>query len=77
MLVTSDTVIKQEYFTNGWGALYGKSVEDWKNKIQYYLQHTEEANNCAKAFKNFFETECSEEKYAKTLWRMLVDDKKI
>lgn len=70
MAITSDTVTTQEYFADGRGALCGKNVEDWKNKIRYYLQHSEEADSCAAKFKNFLEIECSEEKYAKTLWRM-------
>lgn len=71
MIITSDTVTTQEYFTEGRGALCKKNVEDWKNKIQYYLQHSEEANSCAEKFKNFLENECSEENYAKVLWGML------
>lgn len=73
MAITSDTVTTQEYFADGRGALCGKNVEDWKNKIRYYLQHSEEADSCAAKFKNFLEIECSEEKYAKTLWRMPVE----
>ena len=48
-------------------------IEDWKNKIQYYLQHREEADVSAAKFKSFLESECSEEKYAKTLWGMLAE----
>ena len=48
-------------------------IEDWKNKIQYYLQHREEADSSAEKFKRFLENECSEEKYAKTLWGMLAE----
>lgn len=73
MSITSDTVTTQEYFTDGRGALCGKNVEDWKNKIQYYLQHREEADVSAEKFRNFLESECSEEKYAKTLWGMLAE----
>lgn len=73
MSITSDTVTTQEYFANGRGALCGKDVEDWKNKIQYYLQHTNEADACAAKFKNFLESECSEEKYVKILWEMLAE----
>lgn len=42
----------------------GKDIEDWKNKIQYYLQNREEADVSAAKFKSFLERECSEEKYA-------------
>lgn len=73
MVITSDTVTTQEYFTDGRGALCGKNVEVWKNKIRYYLQHREEADSSAAKFRNFLECECSEEKYAKTLWRILAE----
>ena len=48
-----------------------KGCRDWKSKIQYYLQHSEETVASAAKFKSFLESECSEEKYAKTLWGML------
>lgn len=73
MVITSDTVTTQGYFADGRGALCSKDVEDWKNKIRYYLQHREEADASAAKFKNFLESECSEEKYAKTLWGMLAE----
>lgn len=73
MVITSDTVTTQEYFAEGRGALCEKNIEDWKNKIQYYLQHREEADTSAAKFKSFLESECSEEKYAKTLWGMLAE----
>lgn len=73
MSVTSDTVTTQEYFAEGRGALCGENVDDWKDKIQYYLQHPADADACAAKFKNYLESECSEQKYAKTLWRMLAE----
>ena len=72
MAITSDTVTTQEYFTDGKGALCGKSIEDWKNTIQYFLQHREEADVSAAKFKSFVERECSEEKYAKMLWEIVM-----
>ena len=71
MVITSDTVTTQEYFADGRGALCGKDIKDWKNKIQYYLQHREEADLSAAKFKNFLESECSEEKYSNTLLEVL------
>lgn len=73
MSITSDTVTTQEYFSNGRGALCGKVIDDWKNKIRYYLQHRDEADACSERFKSFLECKCSEEQYAKTLWKMLVE----
>lgn len=73
MVITSDTVTTQEYFVDGRGALCGKNIEDWKNKILYYLQHREEADSCVAKFTSFLESECSEEKYAKILWGMLAE----
>ena len=71
MAITSDTVTTQEYFADGRGALCRRDIEDWKNTIQYFLKHREEADSSAEKFKRFLENECSEEKYAKTLWGML------
>ena len=73
MAITSDTVTTQEYFADGRGALCGRDIEDWKNTIQYFLKHREEADASAEKFKSFLESECSEEKYAKTLWGMLAE----
>lgn len=70
MTITSDTVTTQEYFADGRGALCGGNVDDWKNKILYYLQHPDDADACAVKFKNYLESDCSEEKYAKTLMQM-------
>lgn len=77
MSIASDTVTMQEYFADGRGALCGMNVEDWKNKIQYYLQHREEADSSAVRFKNFLESECSEEKYAKILWGCFRNEREI
>ena len=73
MSITSDTVTTQEYFADGRGALCEENVDDWKDKIQYYLQHPADADACAVKFKNYLESECSEEQYAKTLWRMFAE----
>ena len=73
MVITSDTVTTREYFANARGALCDKDIKDWNNKIRYYLQHEEEANVSAGEFKSFVESECSEERYAKALWRMLAE----
>lgn len=73
MVITSDTVTTREYLIEGRGALCGENTEDWKNKIQYYLQHKEEANDCAVKLQAFLEDECSEKKYATILWGMLTE----
>lgn len=75
MTITSDTVTTQEYFYDDRGALCKKNIEDWKNTILYYIQHKEEADYNVVKLKKFLENECSEDKYAKTLWRMLVEYK--
>lgn len=46
-------------------------MDNWRDKIQYYLKHPTDADTCAMKFKNYLESECLEEKYAKTLWGML------
>lgn len=48
-------------------------MDDRKDKMHYYLQHSADANACAVKFKNYLESECSEEKYAITLWRMIAE----
>lgn len=73
MIITSDTVTTEGYLSGGCGVLCKNTVEDWVDKIQYYLHHTNEANICAEKFRNFLESECSEERYTKTLWRMLAE----
>ena len=73
MIITSDTVTTEGYLLDGCGALCKNTVEDWVDKIQYYLEHTNEVEACAAKFKSFLESKCSEEKYAKTLWGMLVE----
>ena len=77
MAITSDTVTTQEYFADDRGVLCRKNVDDWKNKIGYYLRYENEANVMATRFKKFLESECSEEKYAKTLWRMFAEKDEI
>lgn len=71
LIITSDSVTTKAYLSDGRGVLCGKNVEDWVNKIRYYLSNIENAENSAIKFKNFLERECSEDKYAKTLWEIL------
>lgn len=73
MIITSDTVTTKGYLSNGRGSLCKSTVEDWIDKIQYYLKHKSEADICAEKFKKFLENECSEENYAKKLWGMLAE----
>ena len=73
MIITSDTVTTEGYLSDGCGALCKNTVEDWVDKIQYYLLHTNDADICAAKFKDFLENECSEEKYTETLWGMLAE----
>ena len=72
MIIASDTVATEEYLSDGCGVLCKNTVDEWVDKIQYYLIHTDEADDCALNFKRFLESECSEEKYSKTLWGMIV-----
>lgn len=71
MVITSDTVVMREYFAQERGVLCKDAIEDWKNKIEYYLQTEEKAKKSARAFRLFLEQECSEERYAETLWKMI------
>ena len=71
MIITSDTVTTEGYLSDGRGALCRNTIEDWTDKIQYYLHNKAVSDDCASKFKEFLESECSEEKYAKTLWGIL------
>ena len=71
MIITTDTVTTRGYLSNGCGALCLNTVEDWTDKIRYYLDHKSDADICAEKFKSFLENECSEEKYARILWKIL------
>lgn len=73
MVITTDTVTTREYFANGRGVLCEKDIEEWAHQIRYYLSHTDAANACAANFKSFLETECSEKRYAETLWRIIAE----
>lgn len=73
MTITSNTVTTQEYFSKGRGALCENNIDDWKNKIIYYLQHKNEADACAEKLKKYLEDECSEQKYANILGGMLIE----
>lgn len=70
MIITSNTLTTQEYFTECRDSLCEKSIQEWRKKILYYLRHPTQANACAKKIRYFLETECSEEKYAKMLWEI-------
>lgn len=72
MSITSDTVSTQEYFTDRRGALCVNDIDDWKNNIQYYLEHNEVCDMKVERLKHFLENDCSEEKYAKTLWEIVM-----
>lgn len=73
MIITSDTVTTEGYLSDGRGVLCKDTVDDWVFNIQYYLVHTCETDACAKKFKSFLEIECSEKKYADTLWGMIAE----
>lgn len=72
MVITSNTVTTEEYFVKDRGELCGHKTEEWKLKIRHYLQHKNEAQNCAVSFRTFLENECSEEEYLRILMKMLV-----
>lgn len=67
MIIISDTVTTQEYFSNGRGALCNNDVKEWQEKIDFYLSHQKESKFCVSKLKKFLEEECSQEKFAETL----------
>ncbi len=72
MIITSNTVTTQEYFSKGRGVLCENNIDDWKNKIIYYLQHKNDVDACVSKLEKYLMDECSEEKYAKVLGGMLI-----
>lgn len=77
MAITSDTVTTQEYFADGRGALCGRNIEDWKNKIQYYLQNREEADVSVAKFKSFLEVSVQRKNMQRHCGGCLRDERKI
>lgn len=74
MSVTSDSVTTQEYFSNDRGALCGDNPSDWRKTVLYYLQNTNKADSCVNEFRNFLDKECSEKKFAETLWQIVANN---
>ena len=70
-VLISNTVTTREYFQKDNGIFCENTLEDWQKKITYYLEHKWEAEQKAAKWKQYLETECSEQKYAETLWRIL------
>lgn len=68
MVITSSTVTTREYFAQGRGVLCTQDPNEWKEKIQHYLSHPQQADAYATEFKGYLENVCSEEAYAQTLW---------
>lgn len=71
MVITTSTVTTKEYFSCGKGVLCTRKIEDWKDAIQYFLLHPQEADSRAASCKEFLEIECSEKKYAEMLLEIL------
>ena len=67
LIIASDTVTTREYFADNRGVLCKKSIDEWNIQIRFWLEHTAQAQERAKKFRQFLEKECSEKKYAELL----------
>ena len=71
MVITSDTVTTKEYFSGDRGILCKRNIKDWEEAIRYYLGNIEEAKQKVENLVGFLEEECSENKYAEILERLM------
>ena len=65
LILTSDTPTTEEYF--GEEQRLGKDVEEWRERILYYLSHDEERKAHAAKFRRFVKEECGEQQFAKVV----------
>lgn len=73
MVITTDTVTTEEYIKENNGQLIKKDVQQWCNKIYYYLHNAEERNHKARNLHDYFMSECSETKFLEGLSNILRD----
>ena len=69
MILTSDTPTTEEYFDMA--QRLGKDVSEWREKILYYLAHSEERKARATRFSRFLKEECGEQHFAKVVKSMV------
>ena len=71
LIISTDTVTTREYLSGPRGVLCKRDIEEWKKQIRYWLEHKTEAQKQALNFLKFLESECSEQKYAVILQRLV------
>lgn len=59
MIITSDTVTTREYFSDGKGILCDNNIDNWVEKINYYLEHEDEAKEMNQKCHAFLMDRCS------------------
>lgn len=76
LVIATDTVTTREYFADNRGVLCKESIHEWEKQIRYWLGHTAEAQKRSIKFQRFLEKECSEQKYAEILQRLVLEVEK-
>jgi glycosyltransferase involved in cell wall biosynthesis len=76
MVMTTDTVTTSEYIRDGRGECLPKDIDIWCERIRFYLNHPEQAKSCSQNLLDYFEKECSEDCFVKTLMN-IIDDKAV
>lgn len=76
LVIATDTITTREYFADNRGVLCKKSIKEWEKQIRYWLDHTAEAQKRSIKFQRFLEKECSEQKYAEILQRLVIEVEK-
>ena len=71
LIISTDTVTTREYLSSQRGVLCKKDVGEWNQQIRYWLEHKTEAQKRALNLQKFLESECSEQKYAEILQRLV------
>lgn len=69
LVITSDTIVTQEYLSENQGVLIDKNIEKWVSRIHYYLDNSEKADTIAQNFKTFLSHECSKSTFISVLKR--------
>ncbi len=73
MIITSDTVTTREYFSDGKGILCDTNIDNWVEKINYYLEHEDEAKEMNQKCHAFLMDQCSVGQFQSILGGLVQD----
>lgn len=74
-VITTKTCTTKEYISPERGELIVNNVDEWCEKIKFYLNNHEIRKRKAENLKSFLESKCSEREYVKTITSILNDFK--